>query len=205
MLIEALSYSQPDIARFLLNKGARVDCHKADLPYGYLPLHLACKRNYLDIVTTLISKGANVNLRDNRMRTPLHYIISDDVVVEELLKNGADVNIVDIWGYIPLHLVLTSGSIDEPAKIRVFQLFVQYGADPISRRETLLHELLEMSISLELLEVGTSLKSSKTRESFFSRFMNNLSIRSNRSITSSSLARFRGVSPLSETALYTAA
>lgn len=153
LLIEALWNCHQEIAMFLLNRGAEVNHSDTDCFYGCLPLHLACRRGYLDMVETCVRKGANVNLRDNRGRTPLYY--SRDIKIAEcLLANGAAVNIVDTWGYTPSHCMLIAHrvDIDEATKIEMMILFVEYGADPVSRKGTLLHELLEMSVSRELLE-----------------------------------------------------
>ena len=40
---------------------------------GLAMLHWACDRGHLDVVKFLISRGANVNVRDSDLQTPLHY------------------------------------------------------------------------------------------------------------------------------------
>lgn len=61
-------------------------------------------------VLDLIARGANVNERDNRLFTPLHYAVSKGIrpIVSALLDKGADVNarVTSSWDQrTPLHFV----------------------------------------------------------------------------------------------------
>ncbi|MBW4599776.1 MAG: ankyrin repeat domain-containing protein [Calothrix sp. FI2-JRJ7] len=72
----------------------------------------AIKNNYFG-VELLISRGANVNTRDNYGDTPLHliserYSISNfRDMVSLLVKNGADINAKDNEGKTALHITVT--------------------------------------------------------------------------------------------------
>lgn len=72
---------------------------------GYTPLHLAAERGYNDIVELLLSKGANVNAKDNITMTPLHRAAIEGhySTVELLLSKGANINAKTRSGYTPLH------------------------------------------------------------------------------------------------------
>jgi len=56
----------------------------------------------------LVRYGADVNARDNKMRTPLHYANS----VEEalfLIRNDANPNIRDVYGDLPNYVKILMG------------------------------------------------------------------------------------------------
>ena len=40
---------------------------------GLAMLHWACDRGHLDVVKFLINRGADVNVQDSDLQTPLHY------------------------------------------------------------------------------------------------------------------------------------
>jgi len=62
----------------------------------------------------LIAQGANPNLRDLKLMTPLHTAVQrrQAGVVEELIKSGADVNAVCDKGFTPLHIAAMQEDID---------------------------------------------------------------------------------------------
>jgi len=80
------------------------------------PLSLACYYGNFDVCKFLIQNGANVNIGDNNVYTPLHRAClrkykerNDDYVkiVELLLQVGADVNYRDLGGWLPIHDAIT--------------------------------------------------------------------------------------------------
>lgn len=150
LLTRALWRSHQDVAMLLLRKGAEVNCRRADCYYGCLSLHLACKRGYKDIISMLIEKGADINVKDNRKRTPLYYSCRVDIV-ETLLTNNAVIDMADIWGNTPLHHLLIDPELSLLNKLELLNLFVGYGALPISRKGSLMHELIDHRSDPELL------------------------------------------------------
>lgn len=103
--------SPQEILLTLLKNGTKVD--RKD-EYGRTSLHLAVTRGDRDdkIILDLLSKGLDVNARDNRERkTPLHeiayqYVDFNPIAFAALLSNGADINARDIEGKTPLHYVV---------------------------------------------------------------------------------------------------
>ncbi|MBC6415998.1 MAG: ankyrin repeat domain-containing protein [Bdellovibrionales bacterium] len=64
-------------------------------------------------IENLIALGFDVNERDDRGQTPLHYASRYGIlnkVVKALLKAGAEVNATDKNGYTPLHITSLYGS-----------------------------------------------------------------------------------------------
>jgi ankyrin repeat protein len=74
--------------------------------FGWAALHHAitpADGADLDLISILVKHGANVNIQDNRLRTPLHRAAEYGQLqaVLLLLKYGADPNIKDYNGWTP--------------------------------------------------------------------------------------------------------
>ncbi|HEV8136389.1 MAG TPA: ankyrin repeat domain-containing protein [Pyrinomonadaceae bacterium] len=89
------------------------------------PLHHAAGYGPLENVELLLSKGADVNAKNRRASTPLHWAMHDVAKVRLLLSKGADVNAKQVQGRTPLFLAAMLG--DGVATIR---LLLSSGADP---------------------------------------------------------------------------
>ncbi|XP_062605992.1 uncharacterized protein LOC134267803 [Saccostrea cucullata] len=74
--------------------------------HGSSPLHLACVIGNLEIVTTLVTHGANVNIPDKTGSTSLHIAVKHEHrdVISFLIFKGANVNARDNDGCTPLIL-----------------------------------------------------------------------------------------------------
>ena len=81
------------IARDLLE--AKADPNIADSVYGSTPLHHAVKRVDFEMVSELISHGAEVNIVDKDNLSPLYIAaeIGSRKIADTLIMNGADINI----------------------------------------------------------------------------------------------------------------
>lgn len=77
-------------------------------------IHWAADRGHHEIIKILISYGADVNLGDGEMQTPLHYAAAcgHKDCINVLLENGADVNLRDDSGLTPKDTT-TEGEIEK--------------------------------------------------------------------------------------------
>ena len=80
---------------------------------GMTALHVACERNSIDLVTMLLSQGADVNIADRHGVTPLHVAChdqdADSAVIGDLIRSGSRVDVYDSHGLTPLHILCARG------------------------------------------------------------------------------------------------
>ena len=81
-----------EAVKLLLDNGADVNAFCG--PGEETPLHPVSASGEIEILELLISKGANINLRDKNGETPLHYAAScqQNLIIEQLIQKGADIN-----------------------------------------------------------------------------------------------------------------
>ncbi|XP_066540932.1 ankyrin repeat and protein kinase domain-containing protein 1 [Hoplias malabaricus] len=94
--------------RMVLSLGAAVNCQSLK---GYTPLIVALLHKFYDICSLLIHHGADVNLGDKDLWSPLHFAVQggDDRAVRLLLNNKATADAKDKDGWTPLHLATQNG------------------------------------------------------------------------------------------------
>ena len=76
---------------------------------GSTALHHAAGYGPIDNLQLLIDKGADVNAKNRRRSTPLHWAIHDEAKVRLLLSKGANVNAKQAQGRTPLYLAAMLG------------------------------------------------------------------------------------------------
>ncbi|XP_043468706.1 alpha-latrocrustotoxin-Lt1a-like [Leptopilina heterotoma] len=79
---------------------------------GNTLLHLAIENNETEVFNLLIEE-CNVNVKNIRHQTPLHYAAANNRIqfTKVLIENGAMVNVEDIEQKTPLHLALTNQNV----------------------------------------------------------------------------------------------
>uniref|UniRef100_A0A8C5HCN7 Ankyrin-3-like n=1 Tax=Gouania willdenowi TaxID=441366 RepID=A0A8C5HCN7_GOUWI len=91
---------------------------------GYTPLHIAAKKNQMEISTTLLEYGASTNTVTRQGITPLHLAAQEGHVdmVTLLLARDAAVNAGNKSGLTPLHLAA------QEDRVNVAEVLVNQGA-----------------------------------------------------------------------------
>jgi ankyrin repeat protein len=92
---------------------------------GSTALHHAAGYGPIGNLQSLINKGADVNAKNRRNSTPLHWAIHDEAKVRLLLSKGANVNAKQVQGRTPLYLAAMLGN-----SIPTMRLLLTSGADP---------------------------------------------------------------------------
>ena len=91
---------------------------------GSTALHHAAGYGPIGNLQLLIDKGADVNDKNRRSSTPLHWAVHDEAKVRLLLSKGANVNARQAQGRTPLYLAAMLG-----AGVPTMRLLLSRGAD----------------------------------------------------------------------------
>ena len=93
----------------------------AEDKFGRTPLHIAIQNKFIDCSQILVQLGANIDVKDYKKRTPLHYACLlelkqsaiSETLVQILLQDSTKgiVTSPDIHGISPLHMVCSMGNI----------------------------------------------------------------------------------------------
>ena len=134
-LYKAVSWNRdPEVVALLLDLGA--DIEAVEPQHGNRPLHKAVETGNLTFTLLLMSRGAQVNTKDNNGFTPLHLAsryTSDETgleIVRLLLDHSADPNARGMGGETPLFMSVFTDIDGGPA---VTALLLERGADPMAR------------------------------------------------------------------------
>lgn len=92
---------------------------------GSTLLHHAAGFGAVDTLTLLLDAGADVNAKNRRGSTPLHWGIHDEAKVRLLLTRGAGLNARQVEGRTPVYQAATLGN-----GHAVLRLLLAKGADP---------------------------------------------------------------------------
>ncbi len=113
----ACYFGQPEVARYLVLKGADVNL-PSNNGFNVYPIHSAAAGNYTEIVRMLIENGATVNVKQQAGSTPLHSAAQNGnlEMLILMLENGAEVNARMEGGKLPADLAREKG-FDEIAEI----------------------------------------------------------------------------------------
>lgn len=118
---QAAAEGQLEIVRWLVEE-QKVDI-EAPNSEGYTMLFLAIKKQCVDTVNYLFEKNANVNVTDERGRTPLHSVIAGtgkgfDGLLATVLDKTKNVNAVSEDGITPLEWAFRVARFDIIEKLR---------------------------------------------------------------------------------------
>ncbi|MDQ1470141.1 MAG: hypothetical protein QOJ99_1621 [Bryobacterales bacterium] len=92
---------------------------------GSTPLHHAVGFAPPATVKLLLDKGADVNAKNRRASTPLHWAIPDEAKVRLLMERGANINAKQADGRTPLYIAASSANDNA-----ILRLLLEKGADP---------------------------------------------------------------------------
>jgi len=122
-LLSAILRKKIDIARLLIEKGAKVNVTDSSLRTA---VHLAVDRNLPELIPLLKEHGAKLNELDSVGWTPLHWAAAKDrvEVARALIDAGADLRVISKLGGSALHEAASSGS------AKMIELLLEVGVDP---------------------------------------------------------------------------
>jgi cytochrome c len=121
-LIEAAESGDVELVRQLIDGGA--DLNKQG--QSGAALHRALARRRVDVVALLVARGADVNVANPLLGTPLHVAAGtgNEAMVLLLLERGASLNVArGSDGYTPLHVAAEAG------RTQVVRLLLDRGAN----------------------------------------------------------------------------
>jgi cytochrome c len=107
-LIEAAESGDVELVRQLIDGGADLN---EQGQYG-TALHRALARRHVDVVALLVARGADVDVTNQLLGTPLHVAAGtgNEAMVLLLLEHGASVTVArGAEGYAPLHVAAEAG------------------------------------------------------------------------------------------------
>ncbi|CAL9170844.1 unnamed protein product [Musa hybrid cultivar] len=124
----ALSGQIPFMDKLLEDGSTDIDCLDKD---GFTALHKAIIGKKEAVISHLLRRGANPQVKDPDGATPLHYAVQVGAMqtVKLLIKYKVDVNVADNDGWTPLHVAIQTRSRD------IAKVLLVNGADKTRRNK----------------------------------------------------------------------
>ncbi|XP_071963816.1 poly [ADP-ribose] polymerase tankyrase-like [Antedon mediterranea] len=142
-LIIAILNDNVEAAKLLIKHGANIKIASDDLEDDgkATPLVLAARCNQLDLMHTLLSKGASVtDIDEKNKKTALHYVASSSKtasevvsIVKALLKKKAQINAMDEHKRTPLHLAVNANEGGTNATAEVVEILLENNANVFAK------------------------------------------------------------------------
>ncbi|GLT27956.1 hypothetical protein SLA2020_029190 [Shorea laevis] len=148
----AVSSARPEVVKLLSEVADESVVNSAD-EEGWAPIHSAASIGNVEIMEILLSKGADINLKNNGGRTALHYAASKGwlKIAELLISHSAKINAKDKVGCTPLHRAASTGNSE------LCELLIEEGAevDAVDRagQTPLMHAVICQNKEVALLLV----------------------------------------------------
>lgn len=124
--LEAVRKKDGNAVQEMLDQPGTTIINTRDVTSGETALHVVVARRDLTWISFLISKGANVNLRNSRGTTPLQLAVRTGFpeAVALLVQHGAQVDEPDAAGETPLIAAVHRRDVE------LMRLLLKAGADP---------------------------------------------------------------------------
>lgn len=124
-LYAASALGNRKIVLLLLENKADID--SAHIKHGWTPLHIACFKGHMNVVSTLIAQKASIALKTDSLKTALYLATQSRNIgsCEVLIKAKADVNEVD-----HVHLTTPLLTACNTGFAPLVELFLEAKADP---------------------------------------------------------------------------
>ncbi|RLN30487.1 ankyrin repeat and KH domain-containing protein 1-like isoform X1 [Panicum miliaceum] len=124
LLHAAAEGGRPEIAKFLLSRGACADVEVEGEPASFTPLFIATYRGYASVLKMLLEQNADPNVCMNDQITPINMALKHSSVacLKLLVQSGADVN--GFGSYNPLARAAEKGLTED------IKCLLEAGANP---------------------------------------------------------------------------